>query len=127
MKTKLLFFLLSALFIIPINATSNKKGHRKVRSKILFYESEALHRCPLYFNLDVDDVDNTLFITFQSSLEEAEITVTDNTGNIVISEPISNIYEGQSISISNSNSYPYIIEISSPELGLGAEVTLEEI
>lgn len=110
-----------------MNAMVYKKHNRKVQAKIRHATAKSIFRSSSFFNLNAEETDNILFITFQSPLEEAEITVTDNTGNIVISEPISNIYEGQSISISNSNSYPYIIEISSPELDLGAEVTLEEI
>lgn len=126
MKTKLLFFLLSALFILPINAVSHKKGHHKAISKTIYYRSKKTHRNHLYFNLDVEEKENILIITFQSPLKDAEITVTDNTGNVVASESSTVIYEGKTVCIFNPDSYPYLIEINSPQLDLGAEVTLEE-
>ena len=59
-------------------------------------------RSPLFFNLTADEVNENLTITFQSALEEADITVTDKDGNVVVSE------------------------FTSPRLDIEAEITSED-
>lgn len=83
-------------------------------------------RSPLFFNLTADEVDENLTITFQSALEEADITVTDKDGNVVVSEFKTSIYEGKTVSVPNSDSYPYLVEITSPRLDIEAEITSED-
>lgn len=126
MKTKLLFFLLSVAFIIPMNAMAYKKHPRKVHAKIRHAYAKAISRSSSIFDLNAAEANDILIITFQSPLKDAEITVTDNTGNVVASESSTVIYEGKTVCIFNPDSYPYLIEINSPQLDLGAEVTLEE-
>ena len=69
MKTKVLFILLSVLFIIPINAMPHKRHRHKVNTKIVNSHSKAISRSPLFFNLTADEIDDNLTITFQSALE----------------------------------------------------------
>lgn len=97
MKTKLLFILLSVLFIIPMSAMPHKKHRHKVNTKIINSHSKSIFRSPLFFNLTADEIDDNLTITFQSALEEADITVTDKDGNVVVSEFKTSIYEGKTV------------------------------
>ena len=126
MKTKVLFILLSVLFIIPINAMPHKRHRHKINAIIISAHSKAITRSPLFFNLTADEVDENLTITFQSTLEEADITVTDKNGNVVVTEFKSSIYEGKTVCVPNSDSYPYLVEITSPRLDIEAEVTSED-
>ena len=71
-------------------------------------------------------IHDNLTITFQSALEEADITVTDKDGNVVVSEFKTSIYEGKTVSVPNSDSYPYLVEITSPRLDIEAEITSED-
>ena len=127
MKTRVLFILLSVLFIIPVNAMSHKRHRHKVKTKIINYHEKAITRSPLLFNLTADEIDDNLTITFQSVLEEADITVTDKNGNIVVSELKSSIYEGKTVNIYAPESDIYTIEITSPIIDVTAEITLNEI
>ncbi len=95
MKTKVLFILLSVLFIIPVNAMPYKEHRHKVKVHIISFLEKAIFRSPSFCNLTADEADGNLIIAFQSSLEEADITVTDKDGSIVISEFKSSIYEGK--------------------------------
>lgn len=126
MKTKVLFILLSVLFIIPMNAMPYKRHRHKVKIKIICLQEKATNRSPLFFDLTADETDDNLMITFQSVLEEADITVTDKDGNVVVSEFKTSIYEGKTVSVPNSDSYPYLVEITSPRLDIEAEITSED-
>lgn len=126
MKAKLLFLLLSVLFVLPTNAIPHVKHKYRVKCNAYIYRSKAVTRSPLEFNLSADETDNSLIITFQSSLNEADIIVTDKNGNTVALEPQTSIYEGKIISIPNPNNYPYQIEITSPTLDIKGEITQED-
>ena len=127
MKTKLLFILLSVLLIIPVNAIPHKRHRHKVNAKIISSNYKVNTRSPLFFNLTADEVDDNLTITFQSVLEETDITVTDKNGNIIASELNSSIYEGKTVNIYAPESDIYTIEITSPIIDVTAEITLNEI
>ena len=114
MKTRVLFILLSVLFIIPVNAIPHKRHRHKVNAKIISSNYKVNTRSPLFFNLTADEVDDNLTITFQSVLEETDITVTDKNGNIIASELNSSIYEGKTVNIYAPESDIYTIEITSP-------------
>lgn len=126
MKTKVLFILLSVLFIIPVNAMPHTRHRHKVNAKIISSNYKATTRSPLFFNLTADETDENLIITFQSALEEADITVTDKNGNVVATEFKTSIYEGKTVCVPNSDSYPYLVEITSPRLDIEVEVALED-
>lgn len=128
MKTKILFILLSVLFILPVDAMSHKSDQHKktIRIHRKYIKAKAVTRSPLEFNLSADETDISLIITFQSSLNEADIIVTDKNGNTVALEPQTSIYEGKIISIPNPNSYPYRIDITSQTLDYCGEITQED-
>lgn len=127
MKTKVLFILLSVLFIIPVNAMPHKRHRHKVKVHTISFLEKAITRSPLFFNLTADEIDDNLTITFQSALEEADITVTDKNGNTVVSELKSSIYEGKIVNIYAPESDFYTIDITSPTVDITAEITLNEI
>ena len=127
MKTKVLFILLSILFIIPVNAMPHKRPRHKVNAKIISSSYKVNTRSPLFFNLTADETNDNLTITFQFPLEEADITVTDKDRNIVVSEMDSSIYEGKIVNIHAPESDIYTIEISPPTVDIIAEITLNEI
>ena len=52
--------------------------------------------------------------------------MTDKDGNVVVSEFKTSIYEGKTVSVPNSDSYPYLVEITSPRLDIEAEITSED-
>ena len=52
--------------------------------------------------------------------------MTDKDGNVVVSEFKTSIYEGKIVSVPNSDSYPYLVEITSPRLDIEAEITSED-
>ena len=127
MKTRVLFILLSVLFIIPVNAIPHKRHRHKVNAKIISSNYKVNTRSPLFFDLTADEIDSNLIITFQSVLEETDITVTDKNGNIIASELNSSIYEGKTVNIYAPESDIYTIEITSPIIDVTAEITLNEI
>ena len=112
MKTKLLFILLSVLFIIPMSAMPHKKHRHKVNTKIINSHSKSIFRSPLFFNLTADEIDDNLTITFQSAL---------------VSEFKTSIYEGKTVNVYAPESDIYTIEITSPTIDVTAEITLNEI
>lgn len=127
MKAKFLFILLSVLFIIPTDAATVKKGKSRSRIHSLTIEHRKTTRSFLEFDMTVEDKENTLIVLFQSSLPDAEITITDKDGNVVAHEPLTFIYEGKVLHIYTPNAYPYAIEIISPTMDVTGEIVQEEI
>lgn len=123
MKAKILFILLSTLFIIPVNAINLRKHYPKYKEKRRNEQIQT--RSPLYLDINVQEADDCLQIIFLDALPDAEITITDKDGNIVINESKSLIYEGKTLYIYSADNYPYSIEITSPILDLAGEITLE--
>ena len=64
MKTKVLFILLSVLFIIPVNAMPYKRHRHKVKAQVISLQEKATTRSPLFFDLTADEIDSNLIITF---------------------------------------------------------------
>ena len=127
MKTKVLFILLSVLFIMPMNAMPHKRHRHKVKAKIISSNYKMNTRSPLFFDLTADETDDNLIITFQSVLEEADITVTDKNGNVVATELKTSIYEGKTVNIPAPKTDFYTVEITSLTIDVTGEITLEEI
>lgn len=83
-------------------------------------------RAPFVFDIDVQEVNNCLQIIFLSSLPDAEISITDKDGNIVVHEPQAYIHEGKILYIYNSNDCPYTIKITSPTADIIGEIIEDE-
>lgn len=127
MKAKLFMIFLMVLFIVPMSGAVDKPRKRPVHlSKHETYKS-AVTRIPIDYTIDVNDNGNYLQILFQFPLPDADITVTDKNGHIIINEQQTYIYEGKILRIYAPNDYPYSIEIASPTLDITGEIVSEEI
>ena len=118
MRTKLLFILLA--FLVPVHSFAkklNKQSHQKLK---------IITRLPLDFDFTVEDVNNTLQIVFIGGLPDADLLVTDKTGNIVWEEYGVQLYDGKMVYIPDADGYPYRIEIVSPVMDVTGEITLDE-
>ena len=124
MKTKVLFILLSVLFIMPMNAMPYKRHQHKVKTRIIHSNIKVTTRSPLFFDLTADEIDSNLIITFQSFLDEADITVIDKNGVTVAFESKASIHEGN---IPAPEADFYTIKLTSPTIDVTGEITLEEI
>jgi hypothetical protein len=127
MKAKLLMILGTLLFILPMNG-SITTHHKKRRSKIckIIDESKAVTRAPIDYTVEVADDETSLQIIFLFPLHEADITVTDKNGNVVIEENQTNLYEGKVLYVHNPKAYPYTLVLTSPAVDITGEITLEE-
>ena len=114
MKTKVLFILLSVLFIIPVNAMPYKRHRHKVKAQVISLQEKATTRSPLFFDLTADEIDSNLIITFQSFLDEADITVIDKNGVTVAFESKASIHEGKTVNIPAPEADFYTIKIPHP-------------
>lgn len=126
MKAKLLFILLSVLFIVPINSASLNTQRRKSHFRNLDTRYLIATRAPIEFDVDMQDVNNHLQIIFLSPLPNAEITITDKDGNIVVYEPQTTISKGKTLFIYTPNAYPYKLKITSPTMEITGEIVEEE-
>jgi len=127
MKTKLFMVLLTVLFIVPISEVEAKKDRKNVLLRnVIEIMRQNKTRTLINYDINVSDDGNNLQILFQFPLSDADITVTDKNGNIVINERQTLIYEGQMLYVYNSDNYPYNIEITSPTIDITGEIVLEE-
>lgn len=126
MKAKLFMILLMVLFIVPMSEAAREKRKRSVQFREQTCSKRPTTRVPIDYTIDVSDNGNCLQILFLFPLHEADITVTDKNGNIVINEQQTSIYEEKLLSIYTPNAYPYIVEITSPIVDITGEIILEE-
>ncbi len=125
MKAKLLMLLLTTLFISPMSEAATKKR------KIIYYKeaARAKHittRAPIDYTIEVADDETSLQIVFLFPLHEADITVTDKNGNVVIEENQINLYEGKALYIYSPKAYPYTLVLTSPAIDITGEIISEE-
>lgn len=124
MKAKLLLMLL----FISFSVCSSVAKHRRKKPRA-FVESvcrEGMIRSPFTPVVQTNDIDNCLLLTFQFSLDDADISIRDKDGHEIINEQRTAIYEGKTVSVSKADSYPYYIEIVSPTVDIQGEVILLE-
>lgn len=126
MKAKLFMILLAVLFIVPMSGAVNKPRKRPVHLSTYEIHGKTVTRAPIDYTIDINDNSNCLQIIFRFLLYDADITVTDKSGNVVISEQQTSIYEGKALYIYTPEDYPYTIEITSPTVDITGEITLEE-
>lgn len=123
MKAKLVFILLLVFsFSLSVFATHHK---RNAKYKLRKAES-VMTRSPFNPTIQVNEVNGILLLTFQYSLDDADITIIDKNGNEVMHEQQTVIYEGQVVSIPEAGGYPYSVEITSPIVDIQGEIVLEE-
>lgn len=124
MKAK---FVLLLLFMLSSSLSAFATHHeRKARYKQKHRRESVMTRAPFDSTIQVDEVNGILLLTFQYSLEEADITITDKNGNEVMHEQQTVIYEGRVASIPEADGYPYSVEITSPMVDIPGEIVLEE-
>ena len=119
-----IFALLAGLFV-P-NAFSSIRPNKVIPE----YQKEKKvpqTRSPQEYDIDisVESVNNTLSIMFTGYLPDADITVTDANGNIVIQQSLVTISSGTIFYVSPDDSYPYDIVITSPTLDIVGQIISE--
>ena len=126
MKAKKLF--LCALLVglsCPFASSANHPN--KVTPEYQKEKKVPQTRSPLEYDVDfdVESVNNTLFIMFTGYLPDADITVTDANGNIVIQQTLVTITSGTTLYVYPDDSYPYDIVITSPTLDIVGQIINE--
>ena len=118
-----------ALSILPVNAKAAnfKMDENKPRIIIIEEDEKSPTRSPIVYGIDmsVASVNNTLSIMFTGYLPDADITVTDANGNIVIQQTLVTISTGTTLYVSPDDSYPYDIVITSPTLDVVGQIINE--
>lgn len=122
MKAKLLLVLF--LVSLGLGAFASDRHKKRPRASCKVHERIAT-RAPFDPIVQVEDINDCLYLTFQFSLDEADITILDKDGNEVLKEQQTLLYEGRVITISQSDVYPYFIEIISPVVVIQGEIILE--
>lgn len=126
MSTKYCMMLLSLLLILPISIQAADKKKRKIVLANKTLSSNTVTRIPSTFDVNVEEVDNTLQIVFTGSLPDAEIRLTDKDDIVVVQEGPTLIYEGMTLYVPAPTGYPYLLEVESPTLEMTGEIVLEE-
>lgn len=124
MKAKLLLML---LLVVSIGSFVYAGNHKARKMKYKTKEVRAMNMCRSPFDptIQINETNGILLLTFQYSLDDADITITDKNGNEIIQELQTTIYGGRVISVSETNGYPYSVEIISPTIEIQGEIVLE--
>lgn len=123
MKAKLLLTLFLVSLSFGAFASEHHKKRPRTRCKV---QNRVATRVPFEPSIQAEDINSCLYLTFQFSLYDADITIFDKDGNEVVKVQQTLIYEGYSVAIPMADAYPYFIEIISPAVEIQGEVTLEE-
>lgn len=129
MKNTIIAAALMALSILPTNARAASIGMDENKPKIIITEESEKTpiRSPNSYdiNMDVESINNTLCIIFTGMLPDADITITDDLGNIVVNQTSVTITTGMTLFITPDNCYPYEIVINSPALYIVGQIVNE--
>lgn len=122
MKTKLLL----TLFLVSLGfGAFASERHKRPYVRCELERIKVMRRIPLIPLIQAEDINECLYLTFQFSLYDADITISDKDGNEVAKEQQTIIYEGHTIVIQESDGYPYSVEIISPTVVIRGEIILE--
>lgn len=126
MKTKLLLGAL--LFLIPVNmclAHTKHKYKYKHRGDYIHFD-KGKQRSVFLPTANADRVGNTLILSFQFSLEAADITIDDKEGAVVYPQHF-DIVDGNTVSIeiNDDTSFPLSVKIESPTILIEGEIIEE--
>lgn len=123
MKAKLLLM----LFLVAIGegVFASERPRKKTHAHWRTNRMEAMRRSIFEPSIQAEDINDCLYLTFQFSLQDADITILDKDGNEVVKEQQTVIYEGRTTVVEDSNGYPYSIEIISPTVEIQGEIVLE--
>lgn len=122
MKTKLLLTLFLVSLSFGAFASEHHKKRPRTRCKV---QNRVATRVPFEPSIWAEDINGCLYLTFQFSLDDTDITISDKDGNEVAKEQQTIIYEGHTIVIQESGGYPYSVEIISPTVDVQGEIILE--
>lgn len=129
MKSIIIAAALMTLSILPVNAkaASYRMDGNKPKIVIVDTDEKTPSRSPGIYDLDieVESINNTLCIIFTGTLPDADITVTDDLGNIVVNQSSVTITTGMTLYITPDNYYPYEIVITSPTLDIVGQIVDE--
>ncbi len=124
MKAKLLLVL--CLVSLGLGAFASERHKKVPRVHCKTHSREVMRRSLFEPSIQAEDINDCLYLTFQFSLNEADIIILDKDGKEVVKEQQTIIHEGRTISILETDGYPYSVEITSPIVAIQGEITLEE-
>jgi hypothetical protein len=123
MKAKLLLVLF--LVSLGLGAFASEHHRKKSHVRCKAHHKAAMTRAPFDPSIQAEGINDCLYLTFQFSLSDADITILDKDGNEVVKEQQTIIHEGRTISIPETDGYPYSVEITSPTVDIQGEIILE--
>lgn len=125
-KTKMLMMFLALLSMMPVNKATAEVTKKVKHFNPTFQNNKAVTRLPIDYTIDTTGDENCLQIIFMFPMREADITLTDKNGNVVLEENQVNSYEGKTLYVQTPNAYPYTLVLTSPAIDITGEITLEE-
>lgn len=123
MKAK--FALMLFLVLLGLEGFASERPKKKPHVRCKVDHKTIMKRSFFEPSVQAEDINDCLYLTFQFSLHDTDITIKDKNGNEVVNEQQTLIYEGRVIAIPQSDDYPYSIEITSPTVEIQGEIVLE--
>lgn len=124
MKTKLL--LGTMLLLISVDLCLAHTKHKYLYFSHDMRKKRRYERSVFLSTANADRVDNTLILSFQFSLEAADITIDDKEGAVVYEQHF-DIVDGNTVSIeiNDETSFPLSVKIESPTILIEGEIIEE--
>ncbi|MDO3390735.1 DUF3244 domain-containing protein [Bacteroides sp. ET489] len=126
MKTKLVMALLMVFFVTPMSEAAQYAKRKSTRFNFASCNDKLVTRVPIDYNIEVTEGENYLQILFLFPLQDANITVTDCNGNVIIENHQVNSQEGKALYLYTPQAYPYALELTSSLVDIKGEITSEE-
>lgn len=126
MKTKLVMALLMVFFVTPMSEAAQYAKRKSTRFNFSSCNDKLVTRVPIDYNIEVTEGENYLQILFLFPLQDANITVTDCNGNVIIENHQVNSQEGKALYLYTPQAYPYALELTSSLVDIKGEITSEE-
>lgn len=126
MKTKLVMALLMVFFVTPMSEAAQYTKRKSTRFNFASCNDKLVTRVPIDYNIEVTEGENYLQILFLFPLQDANITVTDCNGNVIIENHQVNSQEGKALYLYTPQAYPYALELTSSLVDIKGEITSEE-
>lgn len=126
MKTKLVMALLMVFFVTPMSEAAQYAKRKNTRFNFASCNDKLVTRVPIDYNIEVTEGENYLQILFLFPLQDANITVTDCNGNVIIENHQVNSQEGKALYLYTPQAYPYALELTSSLVDIKGEITSEE-
>lgn len=124
MKTKLLLGILLLLISMDMCLAHTKHTHKYYGDHI--HIKKGKQRSVFLPTIEVNRVGNTLLLSFQFSLDAADITIDDEIGAVVYQQHF-DIVDGNTVSIeiNDETSFPLSVKIESPTILIEGEIIEE--